>query len=93
MNSKTGLAFFRKINGGTQDYKLREHIDETIDNYVEYYCANIVEKRFNCSNQLTYVKSGGFGRNYKYCSDCYEKWNKLQAIIPQSNYKKRGQKV
>ena len=43
-----------------------------------YYCANIIEKRWKCDNQLLYVKGGGFGMNYKYCAKCYGKWNRKE---------------
>ena len=47
------------------------------ESYTKYYCANINEKTFNCSNELTYIIEGGFGFNYRYCNSCYRKWNKL----------------
>lgn len=58
-------------------YKLREHVNEN-NAFDDYYCANIVEKRFDCSNKLIYKKSGGYGRNYRYCSTCYDKWDELK---------------
>jgi hypothetical protein len=45
--------------------------------FEDYYCANANEKLFKCEKQLFYQKGGGFGMNYKYCSSCYSKWNKL----------------
>ena len=42
-----------------------------------YYCANIVEKTFECSNSLFWSRGGGFGQNYRYCSSCYRKWNNI----------------
>ena len=52
-------------------------LDEVDKNssFEEYYCANIVEKLFECNNKLIYRKNGGYGLNYKYCSTCYSKWN------------------
>ena len=82
MNTKTGLAFFRKINNKDTTiglpiglYKLIDDVDINI-NFDTYYCANVVEKTFECSNKLTYRKGGGFGANYRYCSNCYTKWHK-----------------
>lgn len=46
-----------------------------------YYCANIVEKRYECSNKLIFSKHGGFGFNYRYCSSCYDKWNLEQTEL------------
>lgn len=41
-----------------------------------YCCLNKIEKRYGiCENKLMYHIGGGFGLNYKYCSDCYYKWN------------------
>lgn len=40
-----------------------------------YYCANAIEKLFKCESKLVYQKNGGFGMNYKYCANCYSKWN------------------
>jgi hypothetical protein len=55
---------------------LLDDIDKTQD-FQSYYCANIKEKTFNCNQKLTYKKGGGFGLNYRYCSNCYELWNEL----------------
>ena len=56
--------------------KLDDNIE--LDDYSEYYCANAVEKLFECNNILTYIKRGGFGLNYRYCASCYQKWDKLK---------------
>jgi hypothetical protein len=40
-----------------------------------YYCANIVEKQFDCNNVIYYQKNRG---NYKYCLTCYDKWNRTE---------------
>jgi hypothetical protein len=69
---------FLKLNSKKSSYKLLDNIDKENENYVTYYCANVVEDLFNCSNQLTYIKNGGFGVNYRYCSACYQKWNDLK---------------
>ena len=45
------------------------------NDYQEYYCANIVEKLFDCENRLLYKKSSG---GYRYCSTCYDKWKQLK---------------
>jgi hypothetical protein len=77
MNTKTGLEFFRKMNKKPL-YKLVDDIDANNENYVTYYCANVVEKTFDCDATLTFKKGGGFGANYRYCSNCYAKWDKLR---------------
>ena len=59
------------------EYILLDDIDKTKD-YQDYYCANIKENTFECSTQLTYTLKGGFGLNYRYCSNCYKKWNLLE---------------
>jgi len=61
-------------------------------NFEEYYCANIVEKTFECSNKLLYIKNGGFGCNYNYCSSCYSKWNKLKNPVNKYYQEKGRQK-
>lgn len=58
-------------------YILIDNVDRNRD-LQQYYCANIVEKTFECSNILTYKKGGGYGLNYRYCSFCYDKWNKQE---------------
>ena len=57
------------------DYKLLDDVNKMamID---EYYCANVVEKTYECSTKLVYKKNGGFGMNYRYCKECYAKWDK-----------------
>lgn len=55
-------------------YKLIDDVDESL-NTDTYYCANIVEKLFECNNKLTYIKGGAFGFNYRYCASCYLKWD------------------
>jgi hypothetical protein len=57
-----------------ETYKLRDDVDESL-RFDEYYCANIVEGFFECKTKMTYQKGGGCGMNYKYCSNCYDKWN------------------
>ena len=54
----------------------------------EYYCANIHEKTFDCSNKLIYKPNGGFGLNYKYCSSCYRKWDELHKNVKLKDRKK-----
>ena len=56
------------------EYKLLDDVDTT-KMYDEYYCANVVEDFFKCDAKLTYKKGGGFGYNYRYCANCYAKWN------------------
>jgi hypothetical protein len=57
-------------------FKTIDEVDLT--NMIEvYYCANANEKLFKCEAKLLYQKEGGFGMNYKYCSNCYFKWNQL----------------
>jgi hypothetical protein len=68
----------KKAAEKNKSYILLDHIDKENDNYKEYYCANIEEKLFECDNKLIYVKGGGFGLNYRYCSACYNKWNNLK---------------
>jgi len=60
--------------------------------FEDYYCANANEKLFKCENKLVYQKGGGFGMNYKYCSNCYAKWNNLTKEQKYDNYtiKKEG---
>jgi hypothetical protein len=55
-------------------YKLIDDVDKSLS-FDEYYCANIVEGFFECKTQLIYQKNGGCGMNYRYCSNCYNKWN------------------
>ena len=55
-----------------------DDIDKSLD-YATYYCANTREKLFECNTSLPYVKNGGCGFNYRYCSACYTKWNILNA--------------
>ena len=43
----------------------------------EYYCANIIERRFECSQRMLFVYPKTFSMNYKYCANCYYKWNNL----------------
>lgn len=42
----------------------------------EYYCANAVEKRYECKTLLVYNVNGGFGMNYRYCNNCYRLWDR-----------------
>jgi len=86
MNTKSGLAFFRKINNKDTTtglpiglYKLIDDVDVNV-NYDTYYCANVVEKTFNCDAKLTFKKGGGFGANYRYCANCYTKWNSKHLV-------------
>ena len=57
---------------------LLDHLDKSLEYDQKYYCANIIEGTFECSNQLTYVKGDRFGFNYRYCRSCYAKWNALE---------------
>jgi len=57
----------------TNIIKLLDDVDKSLF-FDEYYCANIVEKLYECNTKLIYKKNGGCGLNYKYCSKCYEKW-------------------
>ena len=43
---------------------LLDHLDKSLEYDQKYYCANIIEGTFECSNQLTYVKRDRFGFNY-----------------------------
>jgi hypothetical protein len=58
---------------------LLEDVKKGVDFQV-YQCANIEEKTFICSTELIYrlPKYAKFGSNYRYCSNCYNKWNKLE---------------
>jgi len=49
--------------------------------YDEYYCANIIEKLFECNQILMYKKGGGYGFNYRYCSKCYKRWEEMKNPI------------
>ena len=72
---------FIKIANAKRDTSiiLLDDIDKINDDFKEYYCANKVEKLYECDTKLVYVKKGGFGFNYRYCSSCYDKWNKSKA--------------
>lgn len=78
MNS---VELFRKIAEKQKASKvtLLDDIDKVNDNYKEYYCANVVEKTFECNNKLIYKIGGGYGMNYRYCSNCYHNWDLLKA--------------
>ena len=65
------------MSNKTIEYVLLDDVDKSKD-YQTYYCANIKENTFECSKQLTYKINGGFGTNYRYCSNCYKKWNLLE---------------
>ena len=67
----------KKLQASEVKIILIDDINTETDNYKEYYCANIKEKTFECSNKLRFVKGGGFGMNYRYCSSCYNKWDEL----------------
>jgi len=60
---------------------LLEDIPE--DAYIaNYFCANVIEKRYECNTELVYKKNGGFGLNYRYCKKCYDKWNNDKKLNP-----------
>jgi hypothetical protein len=69
------------MSNKTIEYVLLDDVDKSKD-YQSYYCANIKENTFECSKRLTYKINGGFGTNYRYCSNCYKKWNLLVASPP-----------
>jgi len=51
-----------------------DDIDRNSD-YQAYYCANIVEKLFDCKTLLLFRRHRG---GYRYCSKCYDKWKQLK---------------
>jgi hypothetical protein len=84
---------FQKINSKksiVNEITLLDHIDMENDDYKEYYCANAVEKLFECNNILTYIKRGGFGLNYRYCASCYYKWNEMKRLEAIDKDKMKG---
>ena len=56
----------------------KKTLDDMTADSEEYYCANAVEKLFQCNRILLYTKRGGFGRNYRYCDNCYTLWWKMK---------------